>query len=565
MPEGYLDGSVNVAWWKTQLTKGEEFRKKFAREDQWDTWRKYYRGQWNSDILPSNIYFKMIRTIVPRIYFRNPSISLTASKPGIEHMLFAQLLERIDNKLIRRMKIKNQIKAMVQDAFMFGTGVGKLGYGSEFALPSGAFGNESPFGKNQELFEYNQNVFANMPWFLRTHPGNFIVPSGTIVFDDSRFCIHHIRRSLSDVKSDKRFSYTAGLKGTKVTTTAGGGKATDESKNPVEMIDLYEVRDKKFRKIFVIAPFSGENKPLYQDDDDMQVLGRLPFYTLTFNSDDEVFWGIPDSAILDPIQRELNETRTQIMRHRRLSLVKILCKANSIESSEALKMVDGSIAPIINVKGDPLTDIRFLEGSNIPDDLFKAFEFEQMDARETVGFSRNQFGEYKPGSSDTTATEAMIVRQASEIRVDERRDMIADMLVDVVEHIHQIIFNRWEDEQVIDIIGPNGIPIWVTFKPQMLKGGSYEVNIDPDTSVAETKQMRQQKAIQVFGLLNGDQLTDQVKLRRYLLHELHGTVFDDMIAIPPGLPGSQLNPMSVDQLSGVYRSAANQAQGGGKP
>ena len=70
-------------------------------------------------------------SIVPRIYFRNPSISLVASKPGLENMLFAQVLERIDNKLIKRMKIKNQIKLMVQDAFMFGTCVGKLGYRSE--------------------------------------------------------------------------------------------------------------------------------------------------------------------------------------------------------------------------------------------------------------------------------------------------------------------------------------------------------------------------------------------------------------------------------------------------
>ena len=297
----------------------------------------------------------------------------------------------------------------------------------------------------------------------------------------------------------------------------------------------------------------------------LQVLGRLPFYPISFNQDDEVFWGPPDSAILDPIQRELNENRTQIMKHRRLSLIKIIAKQNSITLPEAAKFIDESVSPVIFMAGDPLTDIRVLEGSNIPDDLFKAFEFNQMDARETVGFSRNQFGEFNPGSSDTTATEAMIIRQASEIRVDERRDMIADMLVDVIEHIHQIVFSRWQDEQVIDIIGPGGVPVWIKFKPQMLRNGAYEVNIDPDTSVAETKQSRQQKAMQVFGLLNGDPLIEQSKLRRYLLHELHGTVFDDMLVIPPMMPGGQGNPLALGDAAKMFGSAQQKAgQGGGK-
>lgn len=562
MPEGYKNGKPDINWWKTQISAGTAYRKKYAYEERWDTWRKYYRGEWRKDILPSNIFFKMVRTIVPRIYFRNPSISLQPTKPGPEHMLFSQLLERIDNKLIKKMKLKKAIKQMVHDGFMFGTGVGKLGYGAEFTPSPEMLNTDQPYDKNGRIVEYNQNVQANMPWFMRVHPGAFIVPHGLMDFDDTRFAVHWIRRPVSDVKDDPRLSNTAHIgpssHGTSMGTT-GTGKKADDLKNPIDMVDLFEIRDKKTQMVFVIAPYVTQDI-LYEGPDDMQFDSRLPFFTVTFNPDDSAFWGIPDSKILEPIQKELNETRTLMQMHRRLSLVKLLFKKGSITESELSKLLGPDPMAAVEMTGNPLSDIRILEGSNIPADLFNALEATHSDARETVGFSRNQFGEYKPGSGDTTATEAQIVRMASEIRVDERRDMLADMLVEIVESMHKIIFEKWTNEQVVDIMGPGGVPVWIRFKPEVLKQTGYLVNIDPDTSVPETKQAREQKAVQMYSMLREDPLFDPYKLRRYLLHELHGTMWDDMLMVQGqfGTPGSPLDIQGAIQL---FQQAG---QGGGQ-
>lgn len=562
MPEGYIRGKLDVSWWTANITAGIEFRKKYAMEPRWETWRSYYRGNWNSDVMASNVFFKMLRTVVPRIYFRNPSVSITSGKPGLENMLFAQLLERIDNKLIKQMKLKKQIKKIVQDTFMFGTGVGKLGYGAQFTPSPEEFETTQPYGKKNTVFEYNQNVHDNMPWFLRTHPGSFIVPSGLCDFDDTRFCIHMIERPLSDVKDDPRFKHVKNLKGGKRPPMQGMRQKNDSGvRQPVEIIQLFEIRDKKTGMVFVIAPYAT-NDVLYAGDDDLQSRGRLNFYTLTFNDDDEVFWAPSDSKILEPLQLEINENNTQIMKHRRLSLIKIIAQKNAFTPAEKVKLVDESVEPVVEIEGNPLTDIRILEGSNIPDDLFKAFEATLRDIRETVGFSRNEFGEFNPGSGDTTATEAMIIRQASEIRVDERRDMTADMIVDVIDHMHSIIFEQWNDEQIVDIIGPNGIPIWVKFKPSMLKG-NYEVNIDPDTSLPQTKQVREQKATQIYGMLRDDPMIDQMQLRRYLLHEFHGTAFDNMLIQQAGMPGTQQNPVDIREAMQLLQGQVNSGGGAG--
>jgi len=115
---GYNTRKVDVGWWLDQIRAGEEFRKKYAMEERWDTWRAYYRGQWAPGILPFNFFFTLMRAIVPRVYFKNPSISISPAKPGILNAVFAQLLERIDNKLFYHMKMKKQIKKMIQDGFL---------------------------------------------------------------------------------------------------------------------------------------------------------------------------------------------------------------------------------------------------------------------------------------------------------------------------------------------------------------------------------------------------------------------------------------------------------------
>ena len=57
-----------------------------------------------------------------------------------------------------------------------------------------------------------------------------------------------------------------------------------------------------------------------------------------------------------------------------------------------------------------------------------------------MGFSRNQAGEYSSQKSHNapTAAEARIVQAASEIRVDERRDSLADVLVDMFEDANKL-------------------------------------------------------------------------------------------------------------------------------
>ena len=277
------------------------------------------------------------------------------------------------------------------------------------------------------------------------------------------------------------------------------------------------------------------------------------FFPVVFNNDDEAFWGIPDSAIIEPQQLEINEIRTQAMKHRRAAIVKLLAERGSIKPGEIAKMTDEEVLAVI--VAEDASRIKPLQVADIPQSLVPWAEQVLSDVRLLLGFSRNQAGELVPKSGDTTATEARIVQQASEIRVDERRDMVADLLVDMTRAMHEIIFSFWKQEQVIDLVGPAGVPIWVKFSGDMLKNGQYEVKVDPDSSIPQTRGMREQKAMQSYAVLKDNPLIDPYKLTQYLLRELHGVQYDDMMRGLPAMSGTPQMPMNPDQYGQLMMNA----------
>ena len=563
-------GRPDVGWWVDSIKAGLEYRKRSAMEERWNIWRSYTRGNWASGVLPVNLFFTMMRTIVPRVYFRDPGVSIVSTKPGPLFMGFAKLLERVDSKLIRQMRLKQAMKAIVQDAFLMGTGIGTIGFGAVHEYEHAGHVEAPLVGAEQHSIEYYDHVSANMPWFRRIHPRNYVIEPFVPDFSSSRWTATFVERALADVKIDPRLSKKARSEvqaGSFLDTMSPTGRYGNSQfsrggmyGNRTEMVQLAVIRDKKTRQVIVMAPTTASDggMVLYHGHDALQGSG-FPEFPLVFNPDSECFWGVPDSQILEPYQLEINEIRTQYMKHRRLTLVKLLARKGHIDASEVAKMQDESVASVVWTSGDPASSVYPMQPADIPQSLFASGNQVLQDVRESVGFSRNQMGEYNSRTVKTTATEAQIVQQASEIRVDERRDAVADLLVDVIEGMHHVIFQQWTKKEVVEVIGPGGVPVWVHFAPSMLKIGQYSVKVDPDSSIPETRVRREQKAMQVFQFLQANPLIDPHKLTQYLLHELHGTAFDDIMKALPAVPGHQ----ETDALGygDMIRQSIGQANG----
>ncbi|MGI0134996.1 MAG: hypothetical protein ACREBW_08585 [Candidatus Micrarchaeaceae archaeon] len=554
---GYIKGQPDTTWWFEQILLGEKWRKRLTYEDNWKTWRSWYRGEWGPGVSPNNVFFQMIRTLLPRIYFRNPSVSINPELPGPEALLMARLLEQLDNKLFRILRLKEQVKRIVFNGVMFGTGIGELGFGSQFA-PTPDVGSTEPAEKDQHgrpvRLEYNDLVQADMPWFLSNHPGRVVIPVGSQDIHTARWYASRITRSLYDLQDDPRFRNTALLK-----TGSSDFRLTNPNQTIPEPVDVYTIRDKRTGKVFVISRQGdgGAKSILYYEDDAFLSDGSFPAFPLVMNQDDENFWGIPDAQILTPLQIEANDTRSLIMKHKRSSLVKIIYEDGAIDPDELTKLDDRNVRAALKAKN--INALKEFQPGGIPPALLEGEQLTTAEVEKTLGLGVNQFGEYAPGSSDRSATEAAIVNQATQIRIDERRDAVADMLTAVTGKMHQVIFTEWHGEHVVDILGLEGARIWVSFSGDMLKSGRYQVNIDPDTSLPETKMLREQKAVQIFQLLKNDPMINQLTLRQMLMGAFYGPQYQHLVQPPqPQVPGNTpSNPIPLWPLLQHMRGAAN--------
>jgi hypothetical protein len=79
------------------------------------------------------------------------------------------------------------------------------------------------------------------------------------------------------------------------------------------------------------------------------------------------------------------------------------------------------------------------------------------------------------------------------IRVDERRDIMADHLESIIKGYNHIIFDNWTDERIIDIVGPDAKKYWVRFTGDQIKG-NYHYVINPEEQTPQDQQSRRADA-----------------------------------------------------------------------
>ena len=517
------DESKYVGDWMDQIKSGLRYRKKYSTRNSWSKYRKYFRGQWASALVPINKTFSYGRTMMPKVYFRAPRVSITPTHPDM--MFHARIVEALDNLLIQNLYLKHTMKMSALDSYLSGVGCIKLGYDSEFGFnPSQAIADGSETltqfstEDENEKIEYSQLVKPGFPWAIRCRPEDVIVPYGAMDAFSLKWVAHYILRPLDDVKADQKYRNTDKLEGTRSPKLAEDG-ARREAFRPRYMRDtgekfseLWELRDFKTRKIMVFS----EGKLLLADRDELQTSEGPPWEFLQFNPDPEYFWGIPDAHIIAPQQEDLNLASTQKSKHRAISLLKFLYLGGAMDSSELEKFLSGEGPGIAcKVKGDSLANAIMQFQPHVPPELAKDMAETIQAMREELGFSQNQEGSFSPYHGKT-ASESMIVAQASSERTDERKDMMSDMLVSIIKKWNQFLFKFWTQEKVVQIVSPEGMPVWITYTGDQLKG-DYELSIDADSGMPITRSLKYQMGNDLFGHFGGDPLIDQVMLRQIML------------------------------------------------
>ncbi len=545
---------AEVERWQTNIRHGLVAQKKYGRSDQWEKYEDYYLGAHNAGELYMNYMFALNRAMTPQVYFRNPKMVVVPRREDLA--AGAPILEAVDNLLIQEMGLKGQLKLASQDNFLYGIYIAKFGYDSEYGFapeqqmgpvvtPEGVadLSDETATqrGKDFKKIEYNALIQPGMPWVLRWHPRDFVIQPGSTGAHDAQWCAFRFLRHLSDIKEDTKYENTAGLKANLTEEfrsrdeerliameSPSGAEAQDHAASHKmakddEWVELWEIHDAKTEEIIVIS--LHYDKFLRKEHDDLQIDG-LPFVALAFNRNPRSFWGVPDAHVLQPQQNELNKIVALEEAYRKANLRRLFIREDALVDGEEQRFFSDVPVAIIKVRSEAqsIDDVLKEIQGYIPPDLGVARENVRADMRELLGLGRNQLGEWnrgqQGGASRGTATEATIVQQNASIRVDERRDSVADMLRLIMRRVNQIIFKFWTKERVVRITGPEGVA-WKEYTGVALKG-EYDYEIEPDDAMPMSRERRRQEAIAVFQMFAQDPYVNPIELRRWVLDQFEG-------------------------------------------
>ena len=573
--------------WEENRRGGIQYMKDFAAPLNWGIYRNYYRGEFmhgqpGKRKYSTAIIFAILRSMLPQIYFTNPQICVTNEIPG--YYLHSKIVQKIDNKITRDTKLKNTMKELITEASLCGTAPLLTGFDTEYgydkrfkeSVLNDETGEEVQIGgtllqfdKNTgDKLEFNEMIKPGMPWTDKVRPEFFLVPYGYDRLHKVPWVMRMYVRHLDDVKKDQRLVGAKDIKANAMSTFDWMKEAKLHQQMPKQnfgdFVFLWEIRDLRTGRMMIMQ--EGNKKFLYNEKDELQNFGN-PYMELTFNYDDEYYWGIPDAKYLEDQQLAINEVRTIQMETRRASKLRFIYDESIItDVAEIEKLLTEDTGVAIKASGDVDKGIKIFQ-PYVPADLNIDVEAIRKDARELSGFSRNQVGEFEGGRR--TATESNIVQMASQIRISERKDILADLLVDIVNKYNQYIFSQWDVKQVEDIIGPDGVRYWVNFTFDEIKS-KYALRADPESGVPVSSETRKQEAIAIAQYIHNSPLVAMAMqagkqppynleaLDRFVLGQFEGVPLDEIMPMRAGAGGNPEQPISIEGLQEIMAKKGGQ-------
>jgi hypothetical protein len=553
----------DLKFWKDQIRKAKLYQDFRGRMRRWREYRAWYRNEYAESLVSVNKVFGNGRAMIPQLYFKAPTILVRPRKPRYTQM--AKVVESIDTWLIDHIGFKQQIKYMILDAYLVNVGVGKVGYHSistELPAPNretteavGEMLGAAPEEIEEELvrrkWSYHDYVKPDCPWFLRMRPEDLLVPWGFVDEHETPWVAFRVVRPVEDVKADPVYGNTSGLQPNVSIDMHAADVASPNLlgflPSSAEFVELYEIWDKRDGTLRVLS--LDHDKWLRDEEHELNISGS-PCSVLRFNPDGVDFWGISDVEQIRKQVNELNENRTHEIQTKRLANVKVAVDTNVIPESEIVKMTEGRVGPVIRANGPPAGSL-YEFATHVPSDMFKVDEVIDKDIGETIGFSRNQAGQFD--IPRRTATEANIVQGSAQLRVDERRDLVADLIAETFQDkIHPLLYQNWTERRVIEVTDLGG---WVTYTGEMIRG-DYNVSVVPDSVLPLNKQQEQQLSTTMFQMFRGDPMIRQRDLYITVLQ-----AFRDVIANPEALLEDEQVMQQKMQMNALQQQLQQGEQG----
>jgi hypothetical protein len=485
----------------TEYRQHLEASKKWRKDEGYDAvWRrlvdlykgKHYDQYSNEDRMLINISFSTINVIAPAIAVNYPKITVNAVSP--DNAAQAVIAEAVVNYWWKHREIKDEFRRAVKDLLIMGHGWIKTGY--RFVEES-AVGEEGDDNDPQSGGEGHPNtvILTDSPFAERVSPFDVFIDSDATSMHDAKWIAQRIRRPIADVKSDKRYNKAARddvevMAVSRYSEDPSSRKVYDKNYGYAEIWEYYNIVDRTL-SVFAIGGESFLIKPTK-----IPYAFGHPFIMIRNFDVPDCFYPIGDLEQIEPLQRELNETRSQMMNHRKRFSRKYLYKESAFDQFGRTALESDEDNVMVPVSSDePLGGVVVAFPAVIsPPEFYNQSQLISSDIDRITGLPEFMTGGLP--EIRRTATEVSAITDAANARTADKLSIIELAISKVAKNMLMLAQQYMTGEQVVRVTGKDGEPAWVQFDRDYLEG-DFDFEVVGGSTKPNNEAVRRQGALQL--------------------------------------------------------------------
>jgi hypothetical protein len=465
-----------------------------------------------------------------------PKITVNAVNP--DNAANAVIAEAVVNYWWRYKDIRTEFRRAVKDSLIMGHGWVKTGY---------RFIEEEVVGEEDDANDITEGgevtsttvVVEDSPFAERVSPMDVFVDPDATSMRDIKWIAQRIRRPIAEVRADKRYSKAAREK---VSVMAVSRYADDPSRKKIND------KNQGYAEIWEFYDVVAKKMSVFCEGSDLFLVKPMPMpysfghpFTMLRNYDvPDEFYPIGDLEAIEALQKELNETRTQMMNHRKKFSRKYLYKESAfdqlgrtaLESDEDNVMVpvmsDDPIGSVVEAFPAVINPPEFYNQSNtIIGDIDRISGVSE--------FQRGAVSEIR-----RSATEVGLLQDAANARTSDKLAMVEHAIAEVGRRMVALARQFMTQEQAARIMGKDGEPVWIQFDRDYLEG-DFDFEVAAGSTQPVNESFRRQMALQMVDAMApfaGAGIVDMPRLAAYVLQFGFGVKNPDefMVQQQPQMP-----------------------------
>lgn len=558
-----------AAWAREEVKRSKRWRDNEGYDDNWKRYIDLYKGyQYGSksrnDQLMVNLIFSTINTIAPSVSVNNPRFVVNARRE--ENAPMAVIVEEVLNYTWQSNRYQDDFRLAVNDWLVIGHGWCKVGY--KFTKPpeEKRTGDEADAGDTEEAVygvddrddipgnvESEMYVYDDRPFLERISPFDMFVDPDSRHPKELCWIAQRVWRRLSDVRVDSRYIPAARKKASGRTWNGWDADYMDGRDDDIpgspqfcEVIEFYDIRRNKVCTFALDSESLDGNETFLIKPQPIPYADGHPFEMLRNFEVADNFYPLGDVCQIESLQLELNQTRTQMMNHRKRFQRKWLYDRDAFDrdSITALESdIDNTMIPV-SADGNPGQVVAPMPAVITPTDFYDQSGLITNDIDRVSGVS-----DYQRGAAQTavkrTATEAAMIQDAANARAQDRLRKIESTLSRLGQRVISLMQQYMTGDQVARIVTMPG-KVWINYDVDYLQG-DFDFDVAAGSTEPMNETFRRQSALQLvdasmpflqMGVANPQALYMHVLQKGFGIKDVQPFIMQP----PPPQPGMEQGP-----------------------